>query len=415
MNFNLTHILSIKQRNILTIRKQTLATRLYIFGLFIAFVSSLHPWFLWSITNVYMVIASVFIMGAMFISANSKEHIFTNKGFLLPAIISACMLFDERLSMETSASGFIAAGFNSFIFFTLFKVNPSVISRFSNLTSRVMGTFLIFSLAAYFLNFVGISVDLGELVYGDFQYLLTNHGLFLTNDYNYLSNFFPRFQSVCLEPSHLGTMLVLLLQTQRGKWKAWYNVVMLVSVAFSFSLGAYGYLVAVVFLNLWTNRKKIFMKVVAVIIVIASVVVGSFFYNNGDNLVYQLILLRLEVDDGELSGNNRTTEDFDKEFESFLSSDNIWLGRELKDDQGNSGYKVYLYRNGILGVTIFMLFLFLTLSRGKDRRAMLSSIIVALLVFIVDGFVSWYCRYISLYDSSLREGRPKSLPNYKEE
>lgn len=38
MNFNLTHILSIKRRNILTIRKQTLATRLYIFGLFIAFI-----------------------------------------------------------------------------------------------------------------------------------------------------------------------------------------------------------------------------------------------------------------------------------------------------------------------------------------------------------------------------------------
>lgn len=323
------------------------------------------------------------------------------------------MFFDERLFKETSAFGFIAAGFNSFIFFSLFKVDPAIIHKFANLMAKVMGTFLVFSLGAYLLYLVGISVDLGEMVYGDFQYLLTNHILFVSNDYGFLSDYFPRFQSVCLEPSHLGTMLVLLLQTQRGRWKTWYNLIMLASVLLSFSLGAYAYLVAVVFLNLWTSRKKILMKLVAVVAVIASVVVGSFFYNQGDNLVHNLILLRLEIDDGEMSGNNRTTEDFDKEFESFLNSDDIWLGRELKDDHGNSGYKVYLYRNGIIGLTIIMLFIFVTLSRGKDRRSTLASIIVTLLVFLVDGFISWYCRYIPLYETSLQDGRVKSLPNSK--
>lgn len=388
-----------------------IANGIFIAGALVAFFGAVHPWFLWPISNTYMAIAAVIIAASMAISATLKQPIFTEQNFLVPSLLAFVVLLYERIVHITNFSGYVAALSYAFLFYSLFRYKIEKVQKLCTMLAKITATFLIFSLSAFLLYLVGFSFPSTDAEYGFYSF--TNHYLFLIDDRS-LWALFPRFQSVCLEPAQLASACVLLLQTQRNHWKKWYNIVLLVSLLFSFSLGGYAYLVAILFLNLWTNRKKIFLKVLFLVSFLAIVITGSFFYNKGDNLVHNLILLRMEVDDGELAGNNRTSMDFDKEFDSYMHSDDIFFGRELEDDEGNSGYTVYIYRYGFVGLALILIFLFVSLLGGKDKRAGVSALIVALLIFMVDGFVMWYCRFLPLYATSRQKGIEEETDNDKE-
>jgi hypothetical protein len=384
------------------IKRSSLSKWLFVIGVILAYFATLRPWFLWSIGNTYMVFAGVFMIASMAISTTLKQTLYDNKRFLLPTAACAVLFFYERLFHETNISGYIGTLFNVFLFYSIYRVNPKILQETTTIIAKVLASFLTVSLACFFLYLMGVPFPGYDLQFGEDFYSFTNHYLFMIDDRS-LFSVFPRFQSVCLEPSHLGTACAVLLQCQRNKWKKWYNIVLLASTLFSFSLGAYAYLSVIVFLNLWINRKKILAKALIMIGLILTVVIGSFFYNNGENLMHDLIILRLEIDEGELSGNNRTSIDFDKEYESFLKSDDILKGRELKDDLGNSGYKVYIYRYGIIGLVLMLSFLIITLKGYKNSRAGISALTVALLIFGVDAFVTWFCRYLPLYATATQE------------
>ncbi|WP_311438567.1 hypothetical protein [Hallella colorans] len=384
------------------IKKDSLAKWLFIIGAGISYFATLRPWFLWSIGNIHMVLASIFMIASMSISVTLRKPLFNNNLFLIPTLACTVLFFYERLFHETNLSGYIGTFFNVFLFYSLYRVNPRIIQETTTVIAKVLASFLAVSLACFFLYLMGVPFPGYDLQFGEDFYSFTNHYLFMIDDRS-LFSVFPRFQSVCLEPSHLGTACAVLLQCQRNKWKKWYNIVLLASTIFSFSLGAYAYLSVIVFLNLWINRKRIFAKVLILISLILTTIIGSFYYNNGENLLHDLIILRLEIDEGELSGNNRTSIDFDKEFESYLKSDDILKGRELKDDLGNSGYKVYIYRYGIIGLVLMLSFLMITLKGSKNSRAGISALTVALLIFGVDAFVTWFCRYLPLYATATQE------------
>ena len=207
----------------------------------------------------------------------------------------------------------------------------------------------------------------------------------------------PRFSSVFLEPGHLGTATIMLLLSQMGQWKRWYNIVLWTTTLMTFSLAAYVFALALLILNSWVQRRKIFAKILLAITVVVSIGVGSFFYNDGDNMVYNLIVMRLEIDEksGEMVGNNRVTESFKREYESFLTSSDIWIGREMpKGDFGNSGYRVFIYENGLIALFLVTVLYLLTYRFAIDQRAILATFAIVILAFIVRGYPLWYSNFI---------------------
>lgn len=95
-------------------------------------------------------------------------------------------------------------------------------------------------------------------------------------------------------------------------------------------------------------------------IFLAAICIVAFYYNGGDNLIHDLILMRLEIEDGEMVGDNRVTDDFQMEFDDFLQSSDIFLGREMDwSTFGNSGFRVYIYENGLIGLLLVILLYFL--------------------------------------------------------
>jgi hypothetical protein len=327
-------------------------------------------------------------------SQDSDSHLFTRQDYILPFLLSIAVTFYMLITGFANINGFILNFFHVGIFLCIFRVDMAVLQRIMLFITKTMGVLLLFSMAGFVMYLAGFPLPGRDVQYGEF-YSFTNFYLFLLDDRS-LFTLIPRFQSVFLEPTYLGSACALLLLTQRGHWRKWYNIVLLVSLLISFSLAGYAYLIAIIFLNLWVNRKKILSKVLVTCAVIGLVIGGAFFYNDGDNLLHDLILLRLEVEDGEMAGNNRTSEGFDVEYEKYLESADILFGRDKEIEFGDSGYKVFIYEYGFVGLFLLVAFYFVAFYKAPDLRAKISAWTLATLVFGVDAFVLWNYRFIPL-------------------
>lgn len=389
--------MSVRKLDIYIINKVSLAKALFYLGILLAFYGSLHPWFLWPLGDLYPLPAGMLICTAILISKSTKECWFTHEHFL-PSVMGYVAISTYMLiTSETNINGYIVNLFHTAIFFSIFRLNPERMEKLMTFICKVMGGLLAVSIPAFLLYLVGFQFVGVNASYGDGLYSYTNHFLFLIDD-RALWAFFPRYSSVFLEPGHLGTVVALLLSTQFGKWKKWYNIVLLVALLLTFSLAAYVIYVIVIFLKLWTQGKQFIGKLVMVTSLIAVIVIGSFFYNNGENLLHDLILIRLEVEDGDLVGNNRVTEDFDTDFEKLCTSSAVIFGKKRDNPEfGNSGYKVFIYENGIIGTILMLAFYFATLGRVNNRKAATSAFILALLGFIVRGYPLWYSNFLPYY------------------
>ncbi len=389
--------MKISKLNIYTIEKATLIKVLLYLGLLLAFYGSLHPWFLWPLGTLYPLPAGALICTAILISKSIKDCWFTNGHFLVPIMgylaISTYML----ITSETNINGYIVNFFHTTIFYAIFRIKSERMEALTTFLCKTTGSLMAVSIFFFLFYLAGFQLIGVNATYGDGLYTYTNYFFFLIDDRT-LWAFFPRFSSVFLEPGHLGTACALLLSTQFGKWKKWYNISILIALLLSFSLAAYVIYVVIIFLKLWTQGKHFIKKLVIITGGISAIVIGSFFYNNGENLLHDLILIRLELEDGELAGNNRVTEDFDTDFEKLCTSSSIIFGKKRENPGfGNSGYKVFIYENGLIGTALMLTFYIISLGKIRNRKATTSAFILAFLGFIVRGYPLWYSNYLPYY------------------
>lgn len=82
-------------------------------------------------------------------------------------------------------------------------------------------------------------------------------------------------------------MCVFLLCINRFRLREFGNKILLAGVLFSLSLAAYGLLVGAVIIYFIQMRKIIWIIVFGSLF--ATVGIISYFYNNGDNVLYQMI------------------------------------------------------------------------------------------------------------------------------
>ena len=396
------------------IQKRAVVKGLFYTGMLLAFFTSLRPWFLWSIHSYYPLFATLLLIAAMLVDRTTSRPVFNRTDFLFPTAAYLLLGFYQAIVDSKNLIGLFMVLFFGFIFLTLFRYGKEELRALSTVLAKAMAILLVPSMFFFFLYLYGFPLSSSNLQYGDAFYTFSNYYFFLIDD-RQLFAFIPRFQSVFPEPSHLGSVCAVLLLAQRGLWRRWWNVVLLVALFISFSLGAYVYLVAIIFLNLWTKGRRIMINLALVAALIASVVIGSFYYNDGDNLVNNLIVLRMEVEDGEMAGNNRTSEDFDADFDNFMQSSDILFGRDRQEMFGDSGYKVFIYDNGFVGLLLIIAFFFIAYNPSTNRRAKISAWIVAAMIFGVDAFVLWYGRYLPLYCAAYNDLEHQEKTKSKED
>lgn len=378
------------------IRKDGLVAFCFGCGITLAYFGSLNPSFLWPLGTLYVLPAAFLVGAAMFVSHSMRESSFIRTDYLLPVFIYVVLAFYMSFASGGNLNNYIGDVFHIAVFSSLFMVDKRMLFKLSTWISKAMACLLVVSIMFYLLYLLGFPLPSRNAQYGDLYYY-TNYYFFLLDDRSL--SIFPRFHSVFLEPGHLGTATVLLLLSQCGHWRKWYNVVLWTATLMTFSLSAYVLSVVIVFLNLWIHRKYIFKKLCMVICFLSAVAVCAFFYNGGDNLVHDLILIRLEIsDEGRLEGDNRVEDWFESEYESYLHSSDVFLGRDYDYTiAGNSGYRLFIYEYGLVGLFLVLLFYTSFMKEAEDKRVLCSAALIAFLCFWVRGYPLWYSNFIPLF------------------
>jgi len=213
--------------------------------------------------------------------------IYDRKDAFWPTIFVGIMLLYMLLVQEITVIAFLMLFFRVFVFFALFRISPSCHSHFATLFSKILACMLGISLLMFILFHLGLNLPGRNAEFSE-TYRFTNYYFFLIRDWGQVM-LIPRFQAFFLEPGHMGTAIVLLLATQVGQMKKWYNIILLIALLFSFSLAAYVLLVIVMLLHLWMKRKRIIAKILFVSVLIAIILGSASVYNGGDNMLNQLI------------------------------------------------------------------------------------------------------------------------------
>ena len=366
--------------------KRDIAIALFTIGIAINIFASIHVMYFWMIEAYCPFVTMPLFIMSVLLSRSTRTPIFTRTDFLLPTLLSLIVQYYQCLVNAQNIVPFIISTASLCMFYCMFRIDKEIAEKSLTKICKVFAGFLKISILFFFLHFIGVNLPNVSVERGNYSY--TNFFFFLLDDRELWNILIPSFNSVFLEPGHMGTTIIMLLATQIGKWKKWYNVVLFVALLMSFSLAAYCLGVMLLFLRLWMLRRKIVLKVLGLVSFLGIIVGGSFVYNDGDNMLNNLIVMRLEVSDtgDDFKGNNRVSEDFEKEFESFLGSSDVLFGREMDyEGWGNSGYRVYIYDYGMAGFALFFVFYFFAFRTGRDIRA-ITAFVLAMTNFWIRGY-----------------------------
>ena len=377
------------------LEKGKLARTFIFLGCLLAYLCSIHPWFLWPLEGIYVIPVALLLISAVLLSNTMEEPIFRDSGYFTPLMVYVMVSFYMCWSIGMTLSRLISVIFSIIIFYVLLRIQPKDFDWLLTLICKSMAVLLGVSVFFFLLHLVGFPLPSRQSTFGEQQYNFDNYFFFMIANDREMINIIPRFSSVFLEPGHLGTAASLLIMTQMGRWNRWYNIVLWFATVLTFSLAAYAFLTALIFFNLWVQRKRVVGKAILAIVFIASVVGASFVYNGGDNLFHDLILLRLEVDDrtGEMTGNNRVSEDFQMTYDKYISTPDVILGRSFAEEDigyGNSGYRVFVFEHGLVGTLLTFIFYFLVFRQFRDPRCLIAAVVIALLNFWIRGYPWWY-------------------------
>ena len=242
---------------------------------------------------------------------------------------------------------------------------------------------LTISLFFWFGHLLGIDLPSTDVTFGvverngidQDQYHFSNHFLYLVNQSWFFSSSSVapnhlRFSSVFLEPGYLSILMVFFLFINNFDFRKKRNFVYLLTIIASISLA--GFLMGV-FAFIAYRLQNLKYGLVSIVLFFFLIWIGGYFfeqYNGGNNIINKNITQRLEVEQnsGTIAGYNRTSERFDNAYTKFLSSGGILYGirRDGMDkmfgDASNVGYKVYIMTYGLLGLLLFIIYLF-SLSR----------------------------------------------------
>ena len=401
------------------LHKRTVALWLFYAGILCAFFCTLCPWFLWPLAGYPAVVASLFLVPSFLLSRTLSNPIYGRPGFLLPTLAILLLLLVMSVSSGRNVNGIFMAFFSTLVYLSVFYLRVAELQRLGRVLTLAMALILCVSIPAFVLHLAGFPFPHRSVSFQDYQF---DNYLFFLVDMRFNFELIPRFHSVFLEPSHLGMACIALLYSQIGRWNTWPCRVLFLALLMSFSLAAYLCLVVMLFSAAWMKGKSIIGKIVLLSVLGGAMVVGSIFYNRGDNLVNQLIVQRLALnEEGNIEGDNRTTDLFTREYEKAIDSGDILLGRGMEEVQkfgfGNAGYRVYIYTYGL--VTLFFLVLFFAvLSRtSPNRRAVLSMLLIELVTFIPHAqpirfytFIPYYILMFSTVYPVIRKSQSSVCP-----
>lgn len=370
---------------------------LYI-GILVCYICSLYPWFTWSISSTYFVIVLPLFLFALALNRKMQNPLLKKMSVNASIAIYIAASFCMSLLGHYSFFGTIAMLLQVPIFYAILRLDREELMRLSDFLCRAMAYMMCISIPFFIYHLAGGNLP-HQFAYNEkLQYTFDNFYFFMINDSN--ERIIPRFHAFFLEPGHLGTACTFLLLTQIGKWKRWYNLVLIFTSLITLSLAAYVLMAMAFFLAAWIRKRAVVGKLLITAIFVGAFFVGAKNYNHGVNVVNMLIVERLSIgDDGKMEGDNRVNNEFRKEFDRYIESGEILTGGPKSMDKfawGNAGYRVFVYSYGMVTTLLVILFAF-SITKGAHIRPKWGMLIIAAATFWVRANPFHYFFFVPLF------------------
>lgn len=257
----------------------------------------------------------------------------------------------------------------------------------------------------------GIS-GIGRISYmGDAYGGYENYILYLRS-MNTAGDAFERFNGPFLEPGHLGMMGAFLLYANSFNFKNRDNIVIGISVLLSFSLA--GWMLCIIgycFYTYYNEKIKLSRLFLIILVIFGSYQFGRL-YNDGNNIINEKILTRLQYDEDKgFSGNNRNQIGIIELYES------MWIRGDMDvilhgypqtafyayaDWQlVAAGFQNYVVRNGILAVIYVFMFYFIVTYTAIDKKYAILFLLFVIISFWQRTYAHWFAQIICFYYSTI--------------
>lgn len=320
----------------------------------------MKPWFIWNSAALLYILVALFIVSRLIFirKINKKYSSLLILCFILYTVIDVPHIDDVKRFVEYIFRHFICT---SLILLLVSEERERLVKIFIN----IYAGFLFFSMIIYFLVLIGVPIYSYQVPINDAYYTWGfKNSLFLILPMT--PSPFYRFQSIFLEPGHIGMISALILYIMKYNIRSWQGIIVLLSSLLSMSLAAYMLLLLGMLIYRFSFGNFLKNIVILLMILMAGTMVYKFFPNSSFS---QAILIRLEYDkDKGFKGNNRTSEDFDHYYNhKFYETGHVLLGigndiSNISGEGGNSSYKVFIVQYGVLGlVAVSLFFVFITL------------------------------------------------------
>ncbi|RGJ33131.1 hypothetical protein DXD65_11320 [Bacteroides sp. 4_1_36] len=356
-----------------------LLSRISLYLMSFIMLCSMKPWFVWDNPAILYILIIFFILTRLpFARRINKKHcVLLILCFILYTVVDVPHINDAKRFVEYIFRHFICT---SLVILLLSEEKASLVKIFINFYAGV----LLFSTIIYVLVILGMPIYSYQVSINDPYYSWGfSNSLFLILP---ITSFpFPRFQSIFLEPGHLGMISSLMLYMIRYNMRSWQGIIIFLSSLLSMSLAAY----MLLFLGMVIYKLSFGNLLKTITFLLMILMTCTMAYNFFPNSYFsQAILLRLEYDEDKgFKGNNRISEDFEYYYNNkFYKTEHVLLGiggdniSTISGEGGNSSYKVFIVQYGILGLVVLSVFFFVIVWYSK------SSFVRGLLLLYVASF-----------------------------
>lgn len=356
-----------------------LLSRISLYLVSFIMLCSMKPWFVWDNPAILYILIIFFILTRLpFARRINKKHcVLLILCFILYTVVDVPHINDAKRFVEYIFRHFICT---SLVILLLSEEKASLVKIFINFYAGV----LLFSTIIYVLVILGMPIYSYQVSINDPYYSWGfSNSLFLILP---ITSFpFPRFQSIFLEPGHLGMISSLMLYMIRYNMRSWQGIIIFLSSLLSMSLAAY----MLLFLGMVIYKLSFGNLLKTITFLLMILMTCTMAYNFFPNSYFsQAILLRLEYDEDKgFKGNNRISEDFEYYYNNkFYKTEHVLLGiggdniSTISGEGGNSSYKVFIVQYGILGLVVLSVFFFVIVWYSK------SSFVRGLLLLYVASF-----------------------------
>jgi hypothetical protein len=366
---------------------RSLSFTIYKATLFLLFISSMYPWFLWNISLIFMIFLGAFV-SAIFYFLNKKQFEITTLKLLLAILLVITLGW---CAINANINGAIGRFLLLITILLLINTKDELKADIFKYITNGMAILVGVSLLLYILFLIGVPLPHNTLRdsnegYGGYNY----YGFIIQKDvWEYY-----RFNSIFAEPGHLSMGLILLLYINRLNLRNKSVLVLFIAELFTLSLAGYIILTtSIVIYSFSRSKTNRFAKILLIFLIFFSMFL--LVRLNKDNVINKAIVARLEYDDtkGTIAGYNRTNEYTNMCYNNFIKSSDFLFGMGYKKSPsatyGSAGYKVYMMQFGLIGTILVVLF-YLTYALVYRKYEVWGLLLILIMLLFQNAYPFWF-------------------------